>query len=253
MKLRFYNFKLKQDYDRIKILFWGHFFFLILSTIVEIFNGSTGFFIGLFEIFIFSAVYRWFYKTVRELYYTFWIFGCVMAIYMIMGIYDSIFVYGSASLFYSYFLSGALFSALSYVLSSPIYFPRARWWEYDFRYRYDLKVKVWHGENELEGRMSDLRRGAGCIIMFDLFDAGDIISIKVDDQYKEFNLNAEIVSKREYSFGRGYSYGIKFNFDTLEHKKEFSVFCKFWKKEMNSKIKNKFRETRESQNSKVVA
>ena len=53
-----------------------------------------------------------------------------------------------------------------------------KWWIYDFRYRNDVKIIVYHfsdikKETKINGRLTDVRRGAGCITLFENFPVGE--------------------------------------------------------------------------------
>ncbi|MBL6988386.1 MAG: hypothetical protein ISR65_01335 [Bacteriovoracaceae bacterium] len=259
MKLNLYNFQIKRDFDRIQILHYGHFLCLILAVVFEMSHGFLSPW-GVVRIFIFTVYYRMYYRTVRGLYYTFWTFSFFICAYLLIGLIQSVFIYKIASLILIYTMALCLFAIQIYILSAPIYFPRVRWWEYDFRYRYDLKVKVIvtndpeddDGEGEdssadideenytIDGRLTDLRRKAGCVVLFDEFETGKILRIIAQAEYKEMTLKAEIMSKREYSIGRGITYGVKFHFDSDEEMKDFKAFSNYWRSEGVFREKMKF-------------
>lgn len=132
------------------------------------------------------------------------------------------------------------------MLSSPIYFPLIRWWEYDFRYRNDIKANVQYNESSFEGRLTDLRRGAGCVVLFENLNVGEYFEITVISNKKELALKAEIMSKREYSIARGYTYGVKFHFARDGEKNNFAKLCHLWNQERTSKLKMKFKNNRTS-------
>src|SRR3989339_1031612 len=198
MGVKFYNFKLTEDYAKVRQLFWWPFFLIIVALFFEIVGGHVSLWPAFLKFIIILAIYRSFYITLRELFYTFWSFNFFVTLYCIIGLFQSLFVFKSAAIFYLYLTTLPFLGLQIYVLTSPIYYPRVRWWEYDFRYRYDLKVKVRFSGKEYDGRLTDLRRSAGCVILFDQFDAGHIIELEVVGKIMNFNLKAEIVSKREY-------------------------------------------------------
>jgi hypothetical protein len=127
-----------------------------------------------------------------------------------------------------------------YILSSPIYYPRVSWWEYDFRYRDDLRIKVKSGESEYEARLTDLRRYAGCVGLFEELKLGDeiIVNAKIDDV--TMILRGQVMSKRRYLIGRPVIYGVMFKFDSRVNKKRYIQLVQMWKKEKNNKRKLKF-------------
>ena len=127
-----------------------------------------------------------------------------------------------------------------YILSSPIYYPRVSWWEYDFRYRDDLKIEVKEGDHQYVARLTDLRRYAGCVAVFEELKLGDEITIiaKVDDA--SVSLRGQVMSKRRDLIGRPLIYGVQFKFDSRSNKKRYIQLVRLWKKEKNSKRKLKF-------------
>ncbi len=241
MRFKPYNFKLQQDIDRTKMLFLLQLLCVFVGFFIEFIYGRVGWSV-FFHLPFLILFYRIYYKTLTELYYTFWTFSSFVLIYILVGLVHGI-ATELASLFYIYFLALIFLGLKFYILSSPFYYPRIRWWEYDFRYRYDLKIKVRSEKLDLinEGRLTDLRRGAGCVILFDDFEVGDKLVLKIETQFKKIDLNAEIMSKREYSVGRGIYYGVKFHFEENIEGKDFKNFCKLWKNERIARERMKFR------------
>jgi hypothetical protein len=127
-----------------------------------------------------------------------------------------------------------------YILSSPIYYPRVSWWEYDFRYRDDLRIIVKAGESEYEARLTDLRRYAGCVGLFEELKLGDEIIINAKINNVTMFLRGQVMSKRRYLIGRPVIYGVMFKFDSRVNKKRYIQLVQMWKKEKNNKRKLKF-------------
>jgi hypothetical protein len=127
-----------------------------------------------------------------------------------------------------------------YILSSPIYYPRVMWWEYDFRYRTDLKVDIFSEATEKsESRITDLRRNAGCIASFEEIKPGTIIKVESPRYFKGI-LEVEIISKRIYSLGRPFSYGVKFCLNNPEEVSAYNDLLNFWKNESIERRQRKF-------------
>ncbi len=106
-----------------------------------------------------------------------------------------------------------------YALSSPLYYPVVSWWEYDFRFRTDLKVEVESDEGKKEGRLVDVRRMALGLQSFENYRPGEIVKIHFQSNNVEVSLKCEIVSKRNYSIGRPNVFGMRL-FDSLETMEE---------------------------------
>jgi hypothetical protein len=245
MKKLFENLKMKRDYDRVKILHLMHFSFLILAYLVELKSGIIAFSFPLKVIFA-GIIYRLYYKMVKNLYYSFWTFSVLIFIYLFSNFVMCLTFDNSFGLPYIYLLAMISLLLECYILYSPIYYPRVRWWEYDFRYRHDLKVNILREEEKYEGRFTDLRRGAGCVLLFEDLSIGDSLTIETTGEIKNIKLNAEIMAKHEYMVGRGITYGVKFHFDDKESKQDFKRFSKYWSIERIEKIQAKYDEERSS-------
>jgi hypothetical protein len=142
-----------------------------------------------------------------------------------------------------YLAALGLIALESYLISSPVFYPRVPWWEYDFRYRGDLKINVSHKGENLEGRLTDLRRGAGCVLLFENIEIQDEVSIYPLDYDIGIELIAEIKNKREELVGRGISYGVKFVFNSEEQEKQYKRLTKLWTESKIIKKRHKFKKT----------
>jgi ribosomal protein S1 len=90
-----------------------------------------------------------------------------------------------------------------YFLSSPIYYPRVSWWEYDFRYRDDLKIEVKSFEDVIDARLTDLRRQAGCVAIFEELKIGQEIKVQVikfDEATKRVSLGMKQLQQNPWEF-----------------------------------------------------
>lgn len=233
MKINLYSFKLQYEFDKIKTLHWGSCVFFVLAIAMEYFSDENGFFYSIFKIMAASGCYYLLTLTRVKLYYSFWTFAALFMIYFVTGIFNSI------SAWTSFFYLGALvFMGIEmYILLSPIFYPRVNWWEYDFRYRDDIKSEICFKDQCYKGRLSDLRRNAGCLSCFETIDIGEIIEIKAEgEQYR-----AEVMSRREYSLGRPLHYGIRFISNDKEEKRAVRQLFSKWKSHKKVMMKKKFR------------
>lgn len=235
--------RLKEDFNRLEILNWGHFAFILLALSLELVYG-LGIFEWLVSTVLLGIFYRLFFITKKELFYSFWTFSAVLGLFLINKIlFQSI---PSFEVRLLYFIGLVLLGVEVYILSSPIYYPRVMWWEYDFRYRTDLKVKININDDEkTESRVTDLRRNAGCIASFEELKVGENIQIE-SSKYFEGELTAEIVSKRIYSLGRPYSYGVRFVLVTEDKKKSYNDLLNIWRNETLQRRLKKFKTKSES-------
>jgi hypothetical protein len=159
--------------------------------------------------------------------------------------FKGIWVYPSPIFFYLYALAFIFFSIEIYILFSPIYYPVISWWEYDFRYRDELKVKTKYfvgkeGEQSVEGRLTDLRREAGCLVLLNKLSIGEVISVEYENIAIKHSFTAKIISRREPLVGRGFVYGVKFYFKDDEAKEDFENFVYLWKVDNKMRKRKKY-------------
>ncbi len=214
-------------------------FFLIHLAIMTEFVDSPKFRIGLRLIF-FLWLAKPYYKTIKQRYYTYWSFSITLFFYLTFKIYEQYYVLDHDHIAILYGLSSLVLLLKMYLLSSPIYYPQVSWWEYDFRYRDDLKIIIKSNEHEYKGRLTDLRRHAGCVAVFEDLKIGDeiIVHAQLDDEL--VILRGLVMSKRRDIIGRPLIYGVQFKFDSRSNKKRYVSLLKMWKRQKNSKRKMKF-------------
>lgn len=235
MKISLNNLKLKQDFDRIEVYHWAHFSLLVLALFFDAVH-SVSFLSGMVKILIIFGFYRFYFKTKKELYYSYWSFSAILLVF----IASQLFFGPSTALIVSfcYLLAATVLGLEMYFLNSPIYFPRVMWWEYDFRYRDDLPIYACLESLSFcpEGRLTDMRRDAGCVVLFDDLNVGEILDIIPQvEKFRGQKFKAEILSKRQYSIGRPYNYGVKFLIEDERTGEVLKTFSDFWKHEKHSK------------------
>jgi hypothetical protein len=233
------NLKIRQDIDRVHLLQWGHFSILLMAFLVEgILNVEI---ISMFvKVFITLVFYKLFFKTLSDLYYSFWTFSIGLSVFIIGNLYSIITMQSNLQLFYLYLISLIILLVQMYILLSPIYYPRVSWWEYDFRYRDDLKVNLNLDDIKSEARLTDLRRGAGCLSSFTDIEVGKTVTVLATNGVKEFSFLVEIMSRRQYSLGRPASHGVRFIFNDEYQESDYDEFYSFWIKEKVEKSKTRF-------------
>jgi len=214
-------------------------FFLIHLAIMTEFVDSPKFRFGLRLVF-FLWLAKPYYKTIKQRYYTYWSFSFVLFFYLAYKIYEQYYIYSHEHIAILYSISSFVLIVKMYLLSSPIYYPQVNWWEYDFRYRDDLRISIKSNESDYKGRLTDLRRHAGCVAVFEDLKIGDeiIINAKLDEEL--VILRGIVMSKRRDIIGRPLIYGVQFKFDSRSNKKRYISLEKMWKKQKNSKKKMKF-------------
>lgn len=237
MKLSLHQLKLKGETERVNFLLMGTFFFLALGLCYELIEKKQ--FFGFFlEVFFCSLFFVFIRRLFKRLFYSFWTFAGLSMLFIFYKLCGQAFL-GPG--FFSFLLAGTLLGIAAYTLFNPIFYPVVSWWEYDFRYRDDLKIKIEKSELQKDGRLTDLRRGAGCVVAFQEFETGEVLKIMPVGEFSELKLEAEIMSKRRYSLGRPYSYGVKFYLETVEERFSFKKFSHFWNSERKLKKQKKFK------------
>lgn len=228
----------KTETNTIQFLLKALFFFIHLAIMTEII-ASPSFYLAI-RLLFFIYLSTPYYKTIKHRFYTYWTFSFFLFFYILYKINEQIFVENYSHIGILYIVSLLILILKMYILSSPIYYPRVSWWEYDFRYRDDLRIKVKVGESEYEARLTDLRRYAGCVGLFEELKLGDEIMINAKINNVTMFLRGQVMSKRRYLIGRPVIYGVMFKFDSRVNKKRYIQLVQMWKKEKNNKRKLKF-------------
>ena len=227
MKKNFYRLDV-WDLGQIELLYWGYFSFTLVALVWEFFEGRYGWSVILWlsAILIF---FRFFFKVRQNLQYSYWSFAVVSLLYLGLSFNAVVWGESGAVLLLCYLLAITFLCLDMYFLFSPIYYPMIRWWEYDFRFRDDLKIKILMDGKEMEGRLTDLRRGAGCVALFDKYNHGTLLTIELEEFSGIKPIKAEIVSRRQYSLGRPYTYGVRVFFHSPKEKENYNDLVKYWR------------------------
>ncbi len=224
-------------FERKKIAISSHYLHLIftLAALVAPFKWSWILFSEIILVFFF---YRFYLKTLERLYYTFWSFSFTLAVYLIAHLIAAEF---ESLPFYLFFAALCLLGLELRMMNSPLYYPRVRWWEYDFRYRGDLKIKVLFEGKEISGRLVDLRRRAGSVVCFREFKVNQVVRVLLHYNEQDFDFPATIKTKREYSLGRGFNYGVLFQV-RKEQRKSYRQFMRLKRRNRLIRMRSKFKE-----------
>lgn len=237
------NFKLnlKKSYDKVKFLTFLQFIFVFVAFFLEAaVTHSILNFSFIFQFFLLMVVFNFYYRALINLYYSFWNISVVLLIYYLISLSRNFLVLDNTWISILYFFSILFLLTAVYIFSSPLYYPRFSWWEYDFRYRADIKCSLSIEGKEVFGRLSDLRRGAACLELFSHLSIGQVIQINSEVMNQNFTLFAEVRSKREPIIGRSFIYGIKFVNHDLEQKQRLKFLSHYWRETKKIKTRNKF-------------
>jgi hypothetical protein len=236
-----FKLNLQNSYDKVKFLTILQFFFVIMAHVGEaISTQSVLNFSFFFQFILLIVAYNFYYSALSHLYYSYWNMSFIFGIYYLVSLSRNFLVLGNSMIGVLFLVSLFFLSMACYIISSPLYYPRFHWWEYDFRFRADIRCWVEAEGKQFRGRLSDLRRGAACLELFHAMPAGHPIQISVEILNQNFTLFGEVRSRREPIIGRSIIYGIKFLNQDLEQKQRLKFLSNYWNETKKIKIRNKF-------------
>jgi len=232
---------LQNSYDKVKFLTILQFVFVIIGFVAEaLVTQSVLNFSFIFQFILLLVSYNFYYSALSNLYYSYWNMSLIFGIYYLVSLSRNFLVMGNPTIGLLFLMS--VFSLLMgcYIISSPLYYPRFHWWEYDFRFRADIRCWVEVDGKQFRGRLSDMRRGAACLELFNSMSVGQPILISVEILNQNFILYGEVRSKREPIIGRSIVYGVKFVNQDIEQKQRLKFLTNYWNETKKIKIRNKF-------------
>lgn len=179
-------------------------------------------------------------RAIRQLLNTFWSITLMLLIFYFIAFTRNALVLDNSWTATWYGLSFALLCLAAWQISSPLYYPMVQWWEYDFRFRPDMRVAVHDSEGkEHKARLTDLRRGAGCVVMFHPVPIHGTFFIHTEVLSHKFGLKAEVISRKEPILGRAYTYGVRFDVNDLEQRQRLKLISNYWKESKALKKRSK--------------
>lgn len=232
---------LQNSYDKVKFLTILQFVLVIIAFIAEAFvTNSILNFSFLFQLIVLLVAYNFYYSALSNLFYSYWNISLLFGVYYLVSLTRNFLVIGHPLIAVLFLMSLIFLLIACYIVSSPLYYPRFHWWEYDFRFRADIRCWVEVDGKQFRGRLSDLRRGAACLELFHNIPVGQTIQVTLDILNQNFTLFAEVRSKREPIIGRSIIYGVKFINSDLEQKQRLKFLTNYWNESKKIKIRNKF-------------
>ena len=232
---------LQNSYDKVKFLTILQFVFVFLGFFSEaLVTQSVLNFSFIFQFILLLVSYNFYYSALRNLYYSYWNMSLIFGIYYLVSLSRNFLVIDHPSIGFLFLLSFFFLLMACYIISSPLYYPRFHWWEYDFRFRADIRCWVEVDGKQFRGRLSDMRRGAACLELFHTMPVGHPILITVEILNQNFILSGEVRSKREPIIGRSIVYGVKFVNQDIEQKQRLKFLTNYWNETKKIKIRNKF-------------
>jgi len=216
-------------------------FIMVRTTLMRVFEIS--FFIEL--VFIIGLI-KFYSRAHRNKNYALWGFSAVMAIYLLLRILHFTFINYNILVLYVAFLASIFLCVNSYLLSSPLYFPRVQWWEYDFRYRGDLKADASILDKSFEVRVADLRRGCLSFLSFEKITLGEIVDVIIPFGENSYTVKGRLKTSREDIPGRPIRYGLVINLELENERKSLQQLQKMWKRYKKANIRRKFSDYKEA-------
>ena len=220
-------------------------FTFLLSIVVRTHERSVIDFSFLVELILLILTFRFYFQAQKNRNYAYWGITFLVAGFLLMNVLHYTFVDYDIFILYISFLAGIFLAINSYVMSSPLFYPRVQWWEWDFRYRGDLKTIVKIGEKSFEGRVTDLRRGSGSIEAFDYIALDSIVTLEVTVDEKVYIVDAIVKTTKQVTPGRPIRYGMKFELSDDAVKETYTKIIKVWNESKKAKLRNKFSEITE--------
>jgi len=232
---------LQNSYDKVKFLTILQFVFVFIGFVSEaLVTQSVLNFSFIFQFILLLVSYNFYYSALSNLYYSYWNMSLIFGIYYLVSLSRNFLVMGNPTIGFLFLLSVCFLIMGCYIISSPLYYPRFHWWEYDFRFRADIRCWVEVDGKQFRGRLSDMRRGAACLELFNSMPVGHPILISVEILNQNFILYGEVRSKREPIIGRSIVYGVKFVNQDIEQKQRLKFLTNYWNETKKIKIRNKF-------------
>ena len=194
------------------------------------------------EIFVLVAMFRFYVRAYKNKNYAYWGISGLIGCYLLRHILHFTFIEYDIFILYLGFLGAIFLSINCFVMSSPLYYPRVQWWEYDFRYRGDLKAIIKKGAEQYEARVIDLRRGCVSLETFEYIDLGTEVESEVQYGSKIYSMTGTLKTLRQLVPGRPYRYGVNLKFDEDTDRKTYMELKKIWSLNKKVKLRRKFTE-----------
>lgn len=187
-----------------------------------------------------AATLNFHMRALRNLLNTFWSITIILLLFYVIALTRNALILQNPTTAMWYLSAAVLLALGAWQISSPLYYPMVQWWEYDFRFRPDIRIWVEDGDTGYRARLTDLRRNAGCVVMFHAVPEGSSINVKTDVMNQRFAIRAEIVSRKEPILGRAFIYGVRFDTEDLEQRQRLKLLTNYWHETKKIKTRSKF-------------
>lgn len=234
------HLKLRDTYSRVVLITVAQAFCAIMGFLGESLAGRFVLnltFVAQLALLLVSLNFH--FRAIRQLFNTFWSLTLMLLIFYFISFTRNALVLDNSLTAFWYCLAFFLLVIAAWQISTPLYYPMVQWWEYDFRFRPDIRVTAKDSNGDFPARLTDLRRGAGCVVMFHAVPVGGTFSIHTDVLSQRFGLKAEVVSRKEPILGRAYTYGVRFDVEDLEQRQRLKLITNYWCESKKMKKRSK--------------
>lgn len=197
------------------------------------------------ELIFLILTFKFYIKAHKNKNYAFWGLTILIGLYLVKNILQYTFVEYNIFVLYLGFLAGIFLGVNSYIMSSPLYYPRIQWWEYDFRYRGELKGSLISGDKTIQIRLADLRRDTLSVLAFEQIKLGSTVQIEIPYGSDIYQISGIIRTIREVVPGRPVRYGISLDLHSDYDKKHQKNLKKMWSLHKKAAIRRKFADYKE--------
>lgn len=238
---KLFEIDINEDYRRAIISqYFLMIFTFLLSITVRTHERSIIDFGFVLEFILLILIFRFYFRAQKKRNYAYWGITFLIGGFLFFNVLHYTFIDYDIFILYISFLAGIFLAINSYVMSSPLFYPRVQWWEYDFRYRGDLKIIVKDGSACFEGRLTDLRRGSGCVEVFGYIPLDSTIRIELTLNDQVYMIAGEVKTNKQVTPGRPTRYGVKFDISDNEIKSTYLEIKNHWDHNKNARFRNKF-------------
>jgi hypothetical protein len=218
-------------------------FIFLVSILVRSYDRSLITFGYLFEVIVLASLFRYHFLAIDHRNFSYWGINIMFFLYLSRIFLHHLFIEFDLMILYITLMSYGAFFFNAYILSSPLYYPRIQWWEYDFRYRGDLK-----GVFRLKGeahkiRLIDLRRMASSFEAFEKIDLGEHVLLEVKLNENIYEIPGIVKTIHQDIPGRQFRYGIIIEGSRSYFKNNYLKLQLDWQYSKKVKKRHKFKKS----------
>lgn len=219
-------------------------FTFLMAIVVRAHEETLFHFSFIVELILLGIVFKFYFQAQKFKNYAYWGITFLLGVLLVKNIFYYTFLNHDLFILYITFLAFMFLGINSYVMSSPLFYPRVQWWEYDFRYRGDLKTLIKLEHSHYEARLTDFRRSACCVEAFDYIDLDREITLEILYKDKTYIIDGVIKTNKVIVPGRPIRYGIKFDINNEDIKVVYNTIRTIWNENKRAKIRSKFSENK---------